>query len=139
MMTKKYQKVALFSAAACVGGAIFYKRNFRMPLKEYTQYALYMATLDDEICRNELEGNCIDQRKIFFPPKAESLQYRYHLFLQMNCKKSRKTILHEISQMEERLAKSRQFRNQESTSLEVEVASEDGQADCSQQRTEGAM
>lgn len=39
--------------------------------------ALYMALLDDEICRNELEGNIIGGEEIRFPPKAESLHYRY--------------------------------------------------------------
>lgn len=59
----------------------------RMPLKEFTRYALYMAVLDDEICRNELEGNQIGDEVITFPPKEETLQYRYHLFLQMNLRK----------------------------------------------------
>lgn len=43
-----------------------------------------MAALDDEICRNELEGNQIGGEVITFPPKAETLQERYQLFLQMN-------------------------------------------------------
>ena len=63
---------------------------FQMPLKEFTRYALYMAVLDDEICRNELEGNRIGDKVITFPPRAESLQERYHLFLQMNRRKSRR-------------------------------------------------
>ena len=50
----------------------------RIPLEEYTRYALYMAVMDDEICRNELEGNWIDGKEITFPPKMESLQQRYH-------------------------------------------------------------
>ena len=40
-----------------------------MPLKEYTRRALYMALLDDEICRNELEGNIIGGEEIRFPPR----------------------------------------------------------------------
>ena len=72
---------AAFAAlAACISGAAHLRRNIRMPLREYTRYALYMAALDDEICRNELEGKNIGGELILFPPKSESLQYRYHLF-----------------------------------------------------------
>lgn len=80
-----------------------------MSLKEYTRYALYMAALDDEICRNELEGNTIGEETIVFPPKSESLQYRYHLFLSMNQKRSRKTIQSEIAAIEQRPKESKQY------------------------------
>lgn len=72
-----------------------------MPLKEFTRYALYMAVMDDEICRNELEGNQIGDEGVMFPPKAETLQDRYHLFLQMNRTKSRRQIQDEITEMEQ--------------------------------------
>lgn len=100
---KKSAKVAATGmATACVVATACYCWNFRMPPKEYTSYALYMATLDDEICRNELDGNTIQGEPIVFPPKEESLQYRYHLFLGMNRKKSRKDIQAEIKQMQQR-------------------------------------
>ena len=91
-----------------------------MPLKEFTRYALYMAVMDDEICRNELEGNQIGDEVITFPPKEESLQYRYHLFLQMNRTKSRRQIREKISEMEQRLQESRQYIGQPKEQLEVE-------------------
>ena len=47
---------------------------FRMPFKEFTRYALYMAVMDDEICRNELEGNDLGGVRIEFPDKMDSLQ-----------------------------------------------------------------
>ena len=90
---------AAFAAlAACIGGTAHLRRNIRMPVREYTRYALYMAALDDEICRNELEGKNIGGELILFPPKSESLQYRYHLFLQMNRRKSRAALQAEIAQ-----------------------------------------
>ena len=111
---------AAFAAlAACIGGAAHLRRNIRMPVREYTRYALYMAALDDEICRNELEGKNIGGELILFPPKSESLQYRYHLFLQMNRRKSRAALQAEIAQMEARLEQSRLYAEQEKIDLEV--------------------
>ena len=101
--------LSLLLWALCVGGLAWYRRTYRMPLKEYTRRALYMALLDDEICRNELEGNQIGAEVLMFPPKVETLQERYHLFLQMNRAKSRRQIQEEIMEMEQRLQESRQY------------------------------
>lgn len=95
-----------------------------MPLKEFTRYALYMAVMDDEICRNELEGNQIGDQVITFAPRAETLQERYHLFLEMNRAKSRRQIQEEIAEMEQRLRESRQYIGQPKERLEVEIAGE---------------
>ena len=97
-----------------------------MPLKEFTRSALYMAVMDDEICRNELEGNRLGDKTITFPPKAETLQARYHLFLQMNRAKSRQQIQKNIVEMERRLQESRQYIGQPKEQLEVEFS---GKAD----------
>lgn len=121
-MKTRYQIAALGSLAAVAGAAACWKWRFRMPLKEFTRYALYMAVMDDEICRNELEGNQIGDQVITFPPKEESLQYRYHLFLQMNRTKSRRQIQQEIADMEQRLQESRQYIGQPKEQLEVEIA-----------------
>lgn len=96
----------------------------RMPLKEFTRYALYMAVMDDEICRNELEGNQLGDQVITFPPKEETLEYRYHLFLQMNRTKSRRQIQKEIADMEQRLQESLQYIDQPKEQLEVEIIGE---------------
>lgn len=92
-------------------GIVYYKVNYKVPLKEYTKYALYMAVLDDEICRNELEGIDIDGKEVVFPEKKESLQYRYHLFLEMNKGKTKKQIEDEVKQLEIRLQESRNYEN----------------------------
>lgn len=120
---KKGCKIALVGGLVVVVGAVAYwKWMIRMPLKEFTRCALYMAVMDDEICRNELEGNRIGDEVITLPPKEESLQYRYHLFLQMNRTKSRSQLRQEITDMEQRLQESRQYIGQPKEQLEVEFA-----------------
>ena len=122
---KKAYKIALVGGlAVAVGAAACWHWMFRMTLKEFTRYALYMAVMDDEICRNELEGNQTGDQVIIFPPKKETLQDRYHLFLQMNRTKSRRQIQEEIVEMEQRLQESRQYIGQPKERLEVEFAGE---------------
>ena len=122
---KKTHKIAVLGCmAAAVGSAVYRYWMIRMPLKEFTRYALYMAVMDDEICRNELEGNQIGDEVITFPPKAETLQYRYHLYLQMNRAKSRRQIQKDILTMEQRLQESRQYIGQPKVQLELQLCKE---------------
>ena len=122
---KKGCTIALACGLAVVSGAAAcWRRKIRMSPKEFTRYALYMAVMDDEICRNELEGNQIGDKVITFPPKEETLQDRYHLFLQMNRTKSRRQIREEIAEMEQRLRESRQYIGQPKEKLEVELSGE---------------
>lgn len=122
---KARHKIVLLGCLAVVAGTTCYWRwMIRMPLKEFTRYALYMAVMDDEICRNELEGNQIGDAVITFPPKVETLQERYHLFLQTNRTKSRGQIQEEIAEMEQRLQESRQYIDQPRQQLEVEFSVE---------------
>ena len=120
-MKREYKAAVLGALALGAGAAVRWRWRYRMPLKEFTRYALYMAVLDDEICRNELEGNRIGEETIVFPPKPETLQDRYHMFLQMNRKKSRKQLRKEIEGMEERLAESRQYIGKPREQLELEI------------------
>ena len=121
---KKGSTIALAGGLAVVVSAACWRWKIRMPLKEFTRYALYMAVMDDEICRNELEGNQIGDEIVTFPPKEETLQDRYHLFLQMNRTKSRQQLQQEITDMEQRLRESRQYIGQLKERLEVEFAGE---------------
>lgn len=122
---KTGQKAAILGCLAVGAGvAACRRRMIRMPLKEFTRYALYMAVMDDEICRNELEGNLIEGAVITFPPKIETLQERYHLFLRMNRAKSRRQLQEEIAEMEQRLQASRQYIGQPKEQLEVEFSEE---------------
>ena len=107
---KTGHKAAILGCLAVgTGAAACWRWMFRMPLKEFTRYALYMAVLDDEICRNELVGNRIGDTVIRFGPKEKSLQDRYHIFLQMTHKKIRRQLQAEIAEMEQRLQASRQY------------------------------
>ncbi len=115
---KQYWKYAALGAIGlAAGGCGLYRWTYRMPMKDYTRYALYMAVLDDEICRNELAGEEFDGKTVVFPEKSRSLQYRYHLFLEMNRRKSRQQIRAEILELKQRLRESKQ---QEST-ITIEV------------------
>ena len=122
---KKGCKIALAGGlAAAIGAAACWRWMIRMPVQEFTRYALYMAAMDDEICRNELEGNQIGDQIITFAPREETLQERYHLFLKMNRTKSRRQLQQEIAHMERRLQESRQYRDHPRQRLEVEIAGE---------------
>lgn len=120
-------KIALAGGMAVAAGAVAcWNWMIRMPLKEFTRYALYMAVMDDEICRNELEGNQIGDEVITFAPRAETLKERYHLFLEVNRTKSRQQLQQEIADMEQRLLESRQYIGRPKERLEVEFAGESG-------------
>ena len=121
---KTRYKISALGVLAVVAGAAGWKWSIRMSLKEFTRYALYMAVMDDEICRNELEGNQIGEEVIAFPTMAETLQDRDHLFLQMNRTKSRRQIQKEIADMEQRLWESRQYMDKPKEQLEVERSKE---------------
>lgn len=107
-MKKMLKNKILFGAATilCIGAAIggaYYKSTYKLPLKEYTAASLYMAVLDDEISRMELIGAEINGTAIIFPSRKESLQYRYHLFLELNKGKTQAELNEEIAAMEQRL------------------------------------
>ena len=96
---EKRTNIAFAAGAVAIGAAVgfgMFRRTYRMPLKEYTANALYMAVLDDEICRRELAD------LTEFPSKKETLQYKYHLFLELNRRRSRKEIQQEIIRLEYR-------------------------------------
>lgn len=123
-MKKGYTIALAGGLAVAVSAAVCWRWKIRMPLREFTRYALYMAVMDDEICRNELEGKQIGDQVITFAPRAETLQERYHLFLEMNRAKSRRQIQEKIAEMEQRLQESRQYIGQPKERLEVELSGE---------------
>lgn len=98
---KKWMLAA--GAMLAAGGLGLYCRNFRVPLKEYTACALYMAVMDDEITRRELEGIELEGGTVELPPRQESLRYRYHLFLELNKGKTGRELREEILALEQRL------------------------------------
>ena len=54
-----------------------------MPTREFIDGCWRLAFLDDMVCRHELNGVVIKGEPIVFPPKKESIPYRYKLFLEM--------------------------------------------------------
>ena len=118
-MKTNHKAVILGCLAAGAGAAACWRWRIRMPLKEFTRSALYMAVMDDEICRNELEGSAVGDGVITFPPNAETIQGRYRLFLQMNQKKSRRQLQEEIKRMEQRLRESREHVRQPNERLDA--------------------
>ena len=111
----------------CIGGAILaYYKLPRVPLKEYTKICQYLAVMDDEICRNELDGNYIENEKIVFPSKRDSLQYKYHLFLETYKRFSLQELEEEFSKFEKKLEESRQYIYEENVELQVELQKNNG-------------
>ena len=123
-MKKGYTIALAGGLAVAVSAAVCWRWKIRMPLREFTRYALYMAVMDDEICRNELEGKQVGDQVTTFAPRAETLQERYHLFLEMNRAKSCRRIQEKIAEMEQRLQESRQYIGQPKERLEVELSGE---------------
>lgn len=62
-----------------------------------------MAVLNDEISRMELIGAEINGTANIFPSRKESLQYGYHLFLELNKGKTQAELNGEIAEMEHQL------------------------------------
>lgn len=106
----------------CIGGvALVYYKLPSVSWKKYTKICLYLAVMDDEICRNELEGNHVGNKRIVFPPRRDSLQYRYHLFLKTYKQLSLQQLEEEISKFEKRLEESREYINEGNVELQVEL------------------
>lgn len=90
------------------GSALYAIRRYRRYLQEYKAACLYIAVMDDEICRNELEGRMMSGRKLEFPCKQESLSYRYELFLDMYKGMRIRSLREKIEEFEQRLEESRE-------------------------------
>ena len=86
-------KIIYLSISTCmiaIGlGIRYYISNYKVPFKEYTASCLYIAVMDDEIARLRFENQVMNGKKVEFPPRIESLQYRYHLHLQLQKGKTR--------------------------------------------------
>lgn len=121
---KNIKKPAAFYAFGVVLlGAIYAVYRFlpRIPLKKYTEACLYIGVMDDEICRNELDGNTIRGREIRFPSRRESLTYRYRLFLDSYKRHSAQQIEQEIKRFEKRLIESRLYIGKPKGELRMEL------------------
>ncbi len=112
--------VGVGSIIAGIGYA-YYKFIPKMSLEKYTEACLYIAVMDDEICRNELQGNYIDGKEIQFLPKRESLKYRYDFFLNMYKTYSKRKLEKEIVKFEKRLVESKKYIGMEKEEFSIEI------------------
>lgn len=89
----------------------------RMPKPEYQKRIGRMAAIDDRICRNRLEGNTFEGKPIVFPPREESIKYRYRLFYSMYRKCTREQLDAEFEKLKESLEESKAYVDEESVDL----------------------
>ncbi len=115
IITNAFSKLSILAA-------YLYKRNIaKISWKEYKLCCLELAEIDDQIARNELDGNIVNGKKIIIPPKNESIKYRYLLFIDMYKKYSREEIEQEKKNLLTRLEESKQYKNEKSVELEVHI------------------
>lgn len=96
----------------------FWKRKKQIPLWEFKKICMEMAKMDDEISRNELEGNYLQGKEITFPPQKESIKFRYDFFCEIYKKYSRKKLEEEKLRLENRLKESQAYKEQVPQDLE---------------------
>ncbi len=112
--------VALTGLAVGAKAYVDHKKDYKIPVEQYKSMSLYMAVMDDEICRNELEGQVVNGKPIGFPPRRESLPYRNSLFLNMNKGMTRVELEERIEELELRLRQSREKKAQKELDSIVE-------------------
>lgn len=76
--------------------------------EDYHKRCLYLALLDDMVCRRRLKGMELDGRDVAFPPKKESLWFRYQLFLERNRSLSDEEFAREIRERQQELVQMHQ-------------------------------
>ena len=106
-------KIIYLSISTCMIAIGYYISNYKVPFKEYTASCLYIAVMDDEIARLRFENQVMNGKKVEFPPRIESLQYRYHLHLQLQKGKTRHELNQEISTYEALLKEEIRYKEKE--------------------------
>ena len=95
--------LATTAVGVAVGAGLYNKYMPKISFSKYTEKCLYLAYLDDGICRNELRCKEIDGEDVVFEPKQESLNYRYSLFVHIYKNDSKQELDNEIKRLETRL------------------------------------
>lgn len=114
-MNKKNIFSLLFSASALgLAGTslVFIIKKYVSYANEYDKTCLYMAALDDEIARMELDGSVINGRKIKFPPRQETLYYKFTMFKEINKHLNPAEMKKKIELLEARYEKSKKEKEQ---------------------------
>lgn len=94
----------LLGAGAGITGLLCYCKHRKQSRLEFEKTCFYMAALDDEICRRELDGTVIGEKTISFPPRRETLYHRYEVFREMHRDLSPKELEAQVAGLEKRLA-----------------------------------
>lgn len=102
---KIYSSALVFlGAGAGIAGAVWCGKHYRKAWLQYQQTCFYMATLDDEICRRELDGMVVGGKTISFPSRRETLYHRYKVFREMYCDLSPEELEVQVAKLGKRLA-----------------------------------
>lgn len=72
--------LVLLGAGAGIAGAIWCGKHYKRTRSQYQQTCFYIAALDDEICRKELDGMVVAEKTISFPPRRETLTIATRFF-----------------------------------------------------------
>ncbi|WP_312941883.1 hypothetical protein [Oscillibacter sp.] len=95
--------VAFLGVGAGLTGVTCFLKHRKQWRLEFQKTCFYMATLDDEICRRELDGMVIGKKTIAFPPRRETLYHRYEVFREMYHDLSPKKLEKQVAALEKRL------------------------------------
>lgn len=115
MNRKKIYSSALVLLGAGMGivGAIWCDKHYKKARSQYQQTCLYMAALDDEICRKELDGMVVTEKTISFPPRRKTLYHRYEVFREMYRDLPSKELEAQVAKLEKRLAECKEKGHEE--------------------------
>lgn len=105
--------LVLLGAGAGIAGAVWCGKHYKKVRSQYQQTCFYMAALDDEICRRELDGAVIGEKTISFPPRQETLYHRYEVFREMCRALSPKELEAQVAGLEKRLAECKENGHEE--------------------------
>jgi len=105
--------MALFGIGAGVAGLVCSCKHRKQSRLEFEKTCFYMAALDDEICRRELDGTVIGEKTIFFPPPRDTLYHRYEVFREMYRDLPLKELGAQVAKLEERLAECKETGHEE--------------------------
>ena len=113
---KKKTILSLLISASALGLAgtsvVLLNKKYVISPGEYNKACIYMATMDDEIARMELDGKIINGKSIKFPPRQKTLYYKFTMFKEMNRHLSRTEMKEKIELLEARYEKSKKEMEQ---------------------------
>ena len=98
----------LLGAGMGIAGAVWCGKHYMKIQSQYQQTCFYMAALDDEICRKELDGMVVAEKMISFSPRRETLYHPYEVFREMYCDLSPEKLEVQVAKLEKRLVEGKE-------------------------------